>query len=418
MKGEAMNAPHFVLSTAILPWPANQGSKRFLLEVGRSLKSVGDVTWISRAAVGDDEARRHLEAEGFRLRLDESTADGRLLSRARRRLYSEWQAWKQQVPRVQIYGCTHRMQDIVKEEIQRDPEAIVVGAFWFEAPAVKLGRPGKRVLILSDVEYQRAAEGLGCDPEGRLPRKIQKLRAAEKTAFLSCDALFCLTPEDLHLAEQSLAGLDVPSSLKRGVWPAVVPVSDDLSPLPPRKEGETQRWLSFGYWATDFNRNGLRRFLHETWPALQRAVDRPPLLRIAGSGLTVELRREIKAAGAEAVGWVVDIEEEIKSNDAVIIPLEYAGGLRYRMLKAQAAGRPVICTPVAVRGAGETAGEHYLQAETPAEWARAWRFLENPADSAQLARAGYEFVRDHFGPANRAERLHAALRKTLGLEDL
>ncbi len=411
-----MDSPHFIFSSAVLPWPPDQGSKRFMLEVGRSLLSIGKVTWVSRATGGDDEARRELTQEGFQLHLDESYRDTRWLARMRRRLRSSWQARRQHVPRVQIYACTQRMQEIVREELQRDPDAIVVGAFWFEAPAVRLGRPGRRVLILSDLEYHREAERLGSDPEGRLPKRVQRLREAEKAAFRSCDALLCLTEDDRQLAQQTLAAMDDPPPVKLGVWPAVVPVPDTMPPLARRDPDEPQRWLSFGYWAADFNRDGLRRFLRETWPALVRAVERPPLLRIAGSGLTVEMRREIQAAGAEAIGWVVDIEEEIAGNDAVIVPLDYGGGLRYRMLKAQAAGRPIVCTPVAARGAGETPGEHYLQAETPAEWVRAWRTLEDPVESERLARAGYEFVREHFGPEGRAERLRQVLRETLEME--
>jgi len=345
-----MSPPRFVLSTSVLPWPPDQGSKRFQLEVARSLKELGPVTWISRALRGDEKARQHLAEEGFVLRLDEGTRDARWAARARRRLRSTWRAWRSRVPRVQIYGCTPRMQELVREQVEADPEVIVVGAFWFEAPAVRWGRPGHRVLVLSDLEYHREAERLRCHPEGRLPARVQRLRAAEKAAFRSCDSLLCLTEEDCQAVRQSLASMEDAPGVRLGVWPAVVPVEDTMPPLPQRAPGERQRWLCFGYWATDFNRDGLRRFLKETWPALQRAVERPPLLRVAGSGLTMELRREIQAAGAEAIGWVVDIEEEIAGNDAVIVPLDYAGGLRYRMLKAQAAARPVIATRVAARG--------------------------------------------------------------------
>jgi hypothetical protein len=409
-----MNAPRFLLSTALLPWPANQGNKLFMLELARSLRAVGAVTWISRGRAKDDQVRRQLESEGFRLRLDESYARDGLLDRLRRRLRSEWEARRTGVPRVQIYGCTPRMRDLMLEELAQDPEAIAVGAFWFQAPAVRLGHPGRRVLVLSDLEYHREAARLSCDPEGPLPAPARRLRRAEKASLLSCDALLCLTESDLRLARRSLESLSTTQLPSLGVWPAVIPLPANLTVPRRRQSGGPQRWLCYGHWSAEFNRAGLERFLAETWPALMRALEVPPLLRIAGADIDQSLRRKIEGNGAVAVGWVENLSAELAACDAVVIPLDYAGGLRYRMLEAMAAECPVICTPVAAEGAGAESGTHYLQAETPTEWARAWRFLEDEESAVKLARAGRAFVEASYGPASRGMRVRQVLSKTLG----
>ncbi len=409
-----MSRVRFILSTAVLPWPANQGSRRFMLELARSLRALGEVCWISRAGPGSKAACRQLESEGFRVRLDESWADSRPLSRLRRRTWSELRAWREQVPRIQIYGCTPRMRGMVAEEAKADPSAIVVGPFWFQAPAVALGPEGRRVLVLSDLEYQREAARLGRDPEGPLPRTARRLREAEKAALLICDALLCLTEDDLRLASHALDTMESTTRPALGLWPAVVPVGPRPLEPPVREPDAPQRWLCYGHWSASFNRDGLERFLQESWPTILRGLEHPPQLRVAGADLDSKLKRTIEKVGAIAVGWVDDLKTELQSCDAVVVPLDYAGGLRYRMLEAQAAGRPVICTPVAARGSGAEAGVHYLQAENPAEWVRAWRFLQEEDRATELAQNGYEFVRTHYGPDSRGERLLRVLTETLG----
>ena len=42
----------FILTTPVLPWPTDQGSKYFQLEVARGLLSVGPVVWVTRE-IGD-----------------------------------------------------------------------------------------------------------------------------------------------------------------------------------------------------------------------------------------------------------------------------------------------------------------------------------------------------------------------------
>jgi hypothetical protein len=174
-----MSRPRFLLSTVVLPWPPDQGSKRFTLELARSLQTVGDVSWISRATEGHDSARRALEEEGFRILLDESWATQDPVSRGLRRLRSEWDSLRRNVPRELSYAFTPRMEDLMRAELRAHPRSIVVGAYWFQAPAVRRGPDGKRVLVLADLEYHAQAEKLGRDAEGPLPRQGGEGRADE-----------------------------------------------------------------------------------------------------------------------------------------------------------------------------------------------------------------------------------------------
>lgn len=409
-----MSSPRFLFSSVSLPWPPDQGSKRFTLELARGLHALGVVTWISRATEGYAVAQRVLEEEGFRIRLDESWADQSLVARASRRVKGEWQALRHNLPRVSTYACTSTMQYLLEEELRAHPESIVVGAYWFEAPAVRTGPDGRRVLVLADLEYHSLAEKLGRDPEGPLPPHAERLRRAEKDALMSCDALLCITEEDRRLAERALE--DIPYALhpKLGVWPAVIPVPESTPDLRKREPGRSQRWLIYGHWSAEFNRDGLRSFISKVWPALRREVPAPPELCVAGAGLDPGLGRLLESHGAEVLGWVEDLASELDRCDAVVVPLDYAGGLRYRMLEAMAAGRPVLCTPVAARGSEAVAGEHYLAASSVREWADAWSELEDEDVAAHIARNGHQFVRHRYGASSRARRVREVLTETLG----
>lgn len=412
-----MSAPRFLLSSVVLPWPPDQGSKRFTLELARTLRTIGEVSWISRATPGHEAAREALEAEGFRVRLDTSWSQQGWLARLGRRLRGEWEALRRGIPRVQTYACTPVMRALVCEELDRQPDTIVVGAYWHQAPALAEAMPGRRVLVLADLEYHCLAEKLGRDPEGPLPARAERLRRAEKQAFLGCDALLTITELDRALAEKALQ--ELPESLRPrlGVWPAVIPVPEEVPALRPRGPDESQRWLIYGHWSADFNRDGLDEFMQRIWPGLQRGVEAPPRLQIAGGGLDDRRRARLEQQGAEVLGWVEDLEACLAACDVVAVPLGYAGGLRYRMLEAMAAGRPLICTPVAARGSGAVAEEHYLEAETPVDWIRAWRSLRDPERAQRLADAGRAFVAEHYAEATRSVRVRVLLSRTLG-EDI
>mgnify|MGYP000096073861 CR=1 FL=1 len=85
--------------------------------------------------------------------------------------------------------------------------------------------------------------------------------------------------------------------------------------------------LLYGHWEAPFNRDGLKWFLYEVWPVLR---DHPsqPSLRIVGRGIPEQPAddRIIPAGFAE------DLSAEFARARAVLIPLRYASGMRYRLI--------------------------------------------------------------------------------------
>jgi hypothetical protein len=337
----------FILTTPVLPWPTDQGSKYFQLEVARGLLSVGKVAWVTREIGDQSEAIERLRAEGFDLRLDHSYRSRSLLARVRRRAGIDLSALVRRVPRDEIFVCTPMVRRLVEEARLEHPGAIGVSVFWSATPVLEYFDPGRRVYAVSDVDSAR--ESRGSSP---LPRKVVE---SERRAFARADLALMLSEEDRADAVELLAGRPGPTF---GRCPVSIEVPSEPPPLAP--EGDL---LLYGYWDAPFNRDGLQWFLREIWPTLRQHPG-APRLRIVGRGRPEQL----DDPQVEWVGFVEDLSAEIASCRAVLIPLRRASGIRYRLLESFGYARPVIATAEAARGSGAEPGRHYLLAEDALQW--------------------------------------------------
>ncbi len=411
--------PRFVLVTPVLAWPPDQGSRRLQLEVARALRTLGEVAWVTRCIGPQREARERLVSVGFTLDLDLDFVRQDAPARLARRLRIDLRALRSGRPRALAFTATPRVRALARTRRQQWPGAVSVGVYWTVWPAIAEGAPGSRALILSDVEQQVLADGRRlAGPAGI--RDLRRLQTAEREAFQSCDRLLCLTQDDVAAVRRVVEGSSaMPATAATaimggraptvGLWPATIPVPEQPSPPRARAAGEPLRLLTYGHWEAAFNRDGLDWFLRETWPAL-RTHATAPRLRVVGAGLGAALARLVSQSSADAVGWVDDLSAELAACDAVVIPLRYAGGLRYRLLEAMAGGRPAICTPVAARGCGATPGVHFLQADSPPQWQSALLAVADAPRARALAVDAHRLAAESY--ANRG--LRARLLDALG----
>ena len=389
----------FVYITPELPWPPNQGSRRFLLETGRSLAKLGPVHWISRRTPGSEEAESVLRREGFDLDLDPAFSSGGV-ARLCRRLKSEWLAARRRVPREEVFVSSRGVCARVASWAKLEPEAVYVGAYWSTGRALAHAPRARRVLIAADVESVARCE-VGT------PDELERLRNAETGAFRSSDLLLTLSWLDAAAARELLRSVRPPDPVV-GVWPVTIDVPARPVRRLPRAMGPV--FLCYGHWKADFNRDGLRWFLEEIWPSWS---DHPlrPRLRVVGAGLTK--RERPVAEGIEWVGYVEDIEAEFRRCDGVLIPLRWAGGVRYRLLEAQARGLTVLCTHVAAAGSGSKAGCTHIEAEGPASFCCALDQWRDPLAIATIGDRAHAFVRRRYGRDGSLTRVKEALAPVL-----
>jgi glycosyltransferase involved in cell wall biosynthesis len=180
-----------------------------------------------------------------------------------------------------------------------------------------------------------------------------------------------------------------------GVRVEAVPAGATFVDLASRKPAPEPTLVVIGSFDREANAVGLERFLEQGWPVVRAAIP-DARLRIVGRHLAPRLVERARVLGAEPVGFVHDLAEELSRAWAMVIPLWYGAGLRVKTVEAVAAGVPVACTPLGVEGLGLHAGTQYVEG----------------ADAAALGRAALELLRDPARARSLAAAAYAALEPT------
>jgi glycosyltransferase involved in cell wall biosynthesis len=120
------------------------------------------------------------------------------------------------------------------------------------------------------------------------------------------------------------------------------------------------------------NIDGIEFLLRQVWPRVQ-AVRPEAAMLIAGRNPPPALVAEAKASGMNwrFTGSVADIRPHLHAGDISLIPLRVGSGTRLKAFEAMASGLPVVSTLLGVEGLGLTPGDHFLAADTGAEFADA-----------------------------------------------
>ncbi len=156
------------------------------------------------------------------------------------------------------------------------------------------------------------------------------------------------------------------------------------------------------------NRDAVTYFLTEIWPAL--AAESPRRVTIAGREPGADLLA--LAAGDPRVRIIANVPDVRPLFDAASIfvcPLRVGGGTRLKVLDALAMGKPLVATGLSVEGLDVVDGEHYLRADTPADFAaQICRLEADVALRRRLAQAGRARVVERYGWERIGEKLGRA----------
>lgn len=159
-----------------------------------------------------------------------------------------------------------------------------------------------------------------------------------------------------------------------------------LQPLP-SSEGMGARLLFIGSDAGT-NIHGIRTFIAETFPRIRQMLPQASL-HIAG-----QICDKIDDAdGCIKLGVVDDLTSLYKNIDIVVNPIQFSTGLCIKTIEALGYGRPVVTTAAGARGLEEGAGQAFLVADSPADFANAVvRVAQGPALVRSLVHAAFRFV--------------------------
>jgi glycosyltransferase involved in cell wall biosynthesis len=143
-----------------------------------------------------------------------------------------------------------------------------------------------------------------------------------------------------------------------GSTPVVrIPFGVDVPAEPANPRGGTEPTLLFvGNFAHYPNEDAARRLVEHILPEVRRSAPAVRLL-IVGAHPPGWLHTD-HAAGIEVMGSVPDLWPSLDLASLVVAPIRLGGGMRVKVLEAMAAGKAVVCSPLAVEGLAVVHGRH------------------------------------------------------------
>jgi glycosyltransferase involved in cell wall biosynthesis len=212
-----------------------------------------------------------------------------------------------------------------------------------------------------------------------------RLRTFERTSCELSDMVTVVTEEDARsLRDLGYEGpfRVVPNGIQTADY-------DGIQHRPPTPA----RFLFTGTMDYRPNVDAVTWFSREVWNGL---ADRGWQLQIVGRTPAPQVSA-LASESIEVTGTVADIRPFLETATAVVVPLRMGSGSRLKVLEAMAAGVPVISSSVGMAGIDATADNHYLRADSAAEWKAALETVAaNPSAAEERAGRARHLVRERY----------------------
>lgn len=238
--------------------------------------------------------------------------------------------------------------------------------------------PPRLVLDEHNVEHDLARQSRDASrsPLRRLHHAVnwRKILREELAAWRDADGVAFTSMDDAARAR----------ALLPSVRAAVVPNGVDVEHFRPRPELPPPDGRTVVFFGTlDYfpNLDGVRYFLDDIWPRLERTHPRARL-RLIGPRPVAELLRR-QGPRVEVTGPVDDLRPHLAEAAAIVVPLRVGGGTRLKVLEAMAMGKAVVSTTLGAEGIGVSHERDLLLADEPEAFAAS---VGRVLDDAALAR--------------------------------
>ncbi|MBP5717468.1 MAG: glycosyltransferase [Abditibacteriota bacterium] len=283
------------------------------------------------------------------------------------------------------------MQKLFDETVKTfKPDAVHIDHLQM-AQFVDFNASYKAVLYNHNVEYmiiKRIAE-TAKSPATKLfaSQEYKKLRKFELDACRKSDLVITVSDED----KKTLSAL-VPEAVIQGVPIAVD--TDYFTPVDAFPGTDTLFSIGTMHWPP--NVDAAHYFVDEIFDLV---LEKHPKARyvIAGQKPVPSIVELGKRENIDVTGYVEDSREAAKCCDVFIVPLRSGSGMRVKILNACAMGLAVVSTTVGAEGIDCVPGEHYLQADTPAEFAAAvCKLLDDGEYAKTIGKNAYDFVKNNY----------------------
>jgi glycosyltransferase involved in cell wall biosynthesis len=215
----------------------------------------------------------------------------------------------------------------------------------------------------------------------------RKMRQYEAKACARADLTVAVSEADRALLADNAPGADI-----RAIGTGV-----DTAYFHPNGAVETPATLVFtGSMDWYPNEDAILYFMAEILPQLRREV--PGLsLAVVGRDPSDRLRAACAGVGVHVTGTVADVRPYVAEAAVYVVPLRIGGGTRLKIFEALAMGKAVVSTGVGAEGLPIVPGQHFLQAETPADFAQAViGLLKDTGRRRSLGAAGRRLVEERY----------------------
>ncbi|HEV8441375.1 MAG TPA: glycosyltransferase family 4 protein [Methylomirabilota bacterium] len=308
--------------------------------------------------------------------------------------------WKTRVPRLRQE--VHRL-------LQAGGADVCVADFLVAAPNVPRGASVPLVLFEHNVEHLIWARL--CRTEPRWWRRMllelewRKMRRVEAQVCTRASLVVAVSDPDLELL----------SRLAPRARVRAIPTGVDTAYFSAARKPEVPTRLVFtGSMDWYPNEDAILHFVESILPAIQREVP-DVTLTVVGRNPTRRLRDAVSGPGIIVTGTVDDVRPFIAESAVYVVPLRVGGGTRLKIFEALAMGKAVVSTAVGAEGLPLISGEHFVQADQPADFARAVvKLLKDHEARERLGSAGRRLVEARYSWAEVARRFESHLVETVG----
>jgi glycosyltransferase involved in cell wall biosynthesis len=222
----------------------------------------------------------------------------------------------------------------------------------------------------------------------------------------------------------AVSGRDAEALKRRYQLPVVEPIETGVdldffqysAPSAAPEFGPTGGTLVFtGVMDSPANTDGIDFLMNEIWPVVARARPQARAL-IVGRNPQKSLFAAVQERGLPwtITGSVDDIRTYVAQGHVSVIPLRVGSGTRIKAFEAMAMGRPVVSTRVGIEGLDVEPGQHFLAADTGADFAAAILRLLDDANLRQtLAQTARARLEERFSWAHVARQFEAICERAL-----